>query len=393
MIEGGYEKERRYSCCILLFYGLSYRHKIFKTVALIDIMDDTLKLAIVGIGLMGKRHAKAISQSEGVDLVAIVEPGAEGEIFASQQALPCFSCLKDMFSVVKPDGVILATPTALHVVQALDCIAHNCPVLIEKPLATCVNEAIEIVVAARNARIPVLVGHHRRYNPLVQKAYDTIREGHIGAVRAVHAQCWFYKPDHYFDCAPWRTQKGAGPISVNLVHDIDLIRYLCGGVISVQAEATPSRRGHENEDLAAALLTFVNGAVGTLTVSDAVVSPWSWELTAQEYPIYPPTGQSCYFIGGDRGSLSVPDLRVWHNQGERDWWEPMSATSLLRETSDPLVNQILHFARVIRGEVKPLVSALEGLKTLQVIEAIQVAAYRKQRVVIEATESLLEPGA
>lgn len=177
-------------------------------------------------------------------------------------------------------------------------------------------------------------------------------------------------------------KKGAGPISVNLVHDVDLVRYLCGEVVSVQAQATHSSRGFENEDVAAAVLRFDNGAIGTITVADTVVAPWSWEMTSREYPTYPPTSQSCYLFGGTHGSLSVPDLTLWSHQGERDWWNPISATTLPREASDPLVNQIAHFADVIAGKEAPLVSGSEGLKTLQVIEAIQLAAKSEEQVIV-----------
>ncbi|MGI9490331.1 MAG: Gfo/Idh/MocA family protein [Geminicoccaceae bacterium] len=112
---------------------------------------------------------------------------------------------------------------------------------------------------------------------------------------------------------------------VNLVHDVDLIRYLCGEVTDVQAQATPSARGYENEQVAAAVLRFENGAIGTITVADSVVSPWSWELISGEYPVYPRTAESCYLLGGSRGSISVPDLKLWTHRGERSWWKPISA--------------------------------------------------------------------
>ena len=144
---------------------------------------------------------------------------------------------------------------------------------------------------------------------------------------------------------------------------------MCG-----RRQASPSRRGFENEDLSAAILRMENGAIGTLTVSDSVVSPWSWEMTSGEYPVYSSTAQSCYMLGGSEGSLSVPDLTLWRHDGGRDWWKPITATVEPRDASDPLINQIAHFAAVIAGEEQPLVSGDEGLKTLQVIEAIQKAA-------------------
>lgn len=345
-------------------------------------MTKNLKLVVVGAGLVGRRHIEAIAGQKHVELVGVVEPSTEADF-----GVPCFATMDDMFAGGVPDGVILSTPTPLHISGGLACIDKGCPVLIEKPLATSVQEAQVLTDAASKAGVPILVGHHRRHNPLIQKASQMIKAGAIGDVRAVHATCWFYKPDDYFDVAPWRKQKGAGPISVNLVHDIDLMRHFCGEVITVQAQMAPSQRGFENEDLAAAVLRFESSAICTITVSDSIVSPWSWELTSREYPIYPPTAESCYMIGGSQGSLSVPDLSLWTHQGKQSWWEPISATTVPRMSSDPLSNQIKHFADVIRGDAKPLVSGQEGVKTMQVIEAIQHAAATQQLVYIEGIKS------
>lgn len=341
---------------------------------------EPLRLAIVGLGLVGKRHEAAIDLLEDVQLVAIVEPSEEGADHASARKMAHYNDLSDLLAAEELDGIILSTPTKLHVAQGLECIAAGLPTLIEKPLADDVSAGQVLVDAAESKGVPILVGHHRRHNPLIQKAKCLIDEGRIGHVRAVHGTCWFYKPDTYFDVAPWRKANGAGPVSVNLVHDVDLIRHLCGEIVSVQAQMKPSVRGFENEDVAAAILTFADGAIGTITVSDSIVAPWSWEMTSREYPIYPFTTQSSYLIGGSHGSISVPDLTVWTHQEQRDWWSPISATSMPCETSDPLVNQIEHFKAVIAGKTSPLVSGREGLKTLSVIDAIHRSAKSGQIV-------------
>ena len=336
-------------------------------------MPDDIRIALVGFGLVGKRHAEAIRRQPNLILAAIVEPDAGSRQLAADLGAPCFGTLDEMFGATKVDGIILATPTPLHVEQGLECIAQRCPLLIEKPIALTSQEALAVVRAADEADVPLLVGHHRRHNAMVRAAKSAIDRGDIGELRAVQATCWFYKPDHYFAAAPWRTRRGAGPISVNLVHDVDLLRHFCGEVIRVQAQAVPSTRGYENEELAAAILTFQSGAVATISVSDTVASPWSWELTARENPAYPATNQSCYLIGGSRGSLSIPDLRVWNHEGEPDWWTPISAKTLVAEAGDPLTIQAIHFANVIRGQETPVVSGLEGSRSLQVVEAIQRA--------------------
>lgn len=340
-------------------------------------MTEQVKIAVIGAGLVGQRHIAAIDQVAGVRLSGVVEPNG-GDFRA-----PVFADLDALFAGTDVDAVILSTPTPLHAFGAQACLAQGKPVLIEKPLATSVAEAQSIVDASEASGVPVLVGHHRRHNPLIQEAASLIKSGAIGDVRAAQATCWFYKPDDYFDAAPWRKKHGAGPISVNLVHDVDLMRYFCGEVISVQAQLAPSTRGFENEDLAAAVLRFDSGAICTITVSDSIVAPWSWELTSAEYPIYPKTDQSCYLIGGSDGSLSIPDMRIWRHDGTKSWWHPMQPSEVHHAKSDPLINQIAHFAQVIRGETPPLVTASEGLRTMQVVEAIQTAATTQQTVHIK----------
>lgn len=346
-------------------------------------MRTVAKLAVVGFGLVGKQHAGVISADPSLQLAAIVEPSGTVASDIEAYGAAHFETLPELLQQSEVDGVLLATPTPLHVEQALQCIDARVPVLIEKPIATSVAAATQLVTAAEAACVPVLVGHHRRYSGVVQAAKQAINEGRIGEVCAASATCWFYKPDPYFADAPWRMRKGAGPISVNLVHDVDLLRHFCGEVIAVQAAARPSVRGFENEDLASALLTFASGAVATVSVSDAIAAPWSWEHTAGENPVYPKTNQSCYQIGGSHGSLSVPDLRLWRHENQPDWWAPIEAETLPKHSQNPLAVQAKHFADVIFGDAQPMVSGWEGLRSLQVVEAIQQAVETGATVKIE----------
>lgn len=345
-----------------------------------------IRLAIVGFGLVGQRHAEAITKADNISICAVVDTAEDAKLRAADLSVPCYDSIETVISGERPDGIIISTPTTLHAVQGLVCIAHGIPVLIEKPIADDLNAASQLVRQSELADVPVLVGHHRRYNPIIEKAHQMIAEGHIGEVRAVHATCWFYKPDAYFDTAPWRKTRGAGPLSVNLVHDIDLIRHLCGEITQVQAMTKASSRGYENEELAAAILRFENGGIGTVSVSDSVVSPWSWEYTSQENPIYPYSAQSSYQIGGSAGALSVPDLACWTHDKAPDWWSPISSTMIRCEKADPLIAQIEHFANVIKGHEQPRISGREGLHTLAVINAIQVAAKTGETILLDVKE-------
>ncbi len=328
---------------------------------------------MVGAGLVGQRHVDAIARSQDAAVAAIVDPSEAARQFAEEGGYPWYAELSDMLAAERPNGAIIATPNALHLPQGLDLLRARIPVLIEKPLADDATSAGELVAEAEAGEVPLLVGHHRRHNPIIQAAKEKISSGALGEIVAVNGLCWLYKPDDYFD-TKWRTQKGAGPVFINLIHDVDLMRHLVGEITAVEAFQASAVRGHEVEDTSAIILRFAGGALGTLSVSDTIVAPWSWELTAAENPAYPETQQNCYFIGGTHGSLELPGLRSWAQDGVRSWWEPIGQSRADISKADPLDAQISHFCQVIRGKATPLVSGTDGLRSLQVIAAIKQSA-------------------
>ncbi|MEO0547187.1 MAG: Gfo/Idh/MocA family oxidoreductase [Pseudomonadota bacterium] len=333
----------------------------------------TTRLSVIGAGLIGARHIEIVNRLPETQLASIVDPAPVAQSMAQQHGVPHFGDLAEMLSAQKPDGVIIASPNQLHVEQGLACVAAGVPMLIEKPVGSIAAECDALVSAADRSAVPILVGHHRRHNPLIQAAKAHVASGAIGSVVAVNAMCWLYKPDDYFN-VEWRTKTGAGPVFINLIHDVDLLRYLCGEIFAVQAFQSSVARGHEVEDTAAVTLQFASGALGTVTVSDSIVAPWSWEMTAAENPAYPETGQACYLIGGTQGSLEVPTGKVWQQDEPRSWWRALQNGTVESVVQDPLDAQIQHFCRVIARTEPPLVSAAEGVATLRVIEAIKRSA-------------------
>ncbi|HSJ28542.1 MAG TPA: Gfo/Idh/MocA family oxidoreductase [Acidimicrobiia bacterium] len=332
---------------------------------------DEVRIAVVGVGLIGRRHVAAIGAASGVRLAALVDPASPARSLGDELGVPWFPDLGELPEGLA-DGVILATPNAMHVDGGLACIARGLPVLIEKPLAIDVSGARRLVEAAAAAGVQLLVGHHRRHNPIVATAKEVIESGEIGRVVSVQGMFWLRKPDDYFEVA-WRREPGAGPVLLNLIHDIDLLRHLVGEIVSVQAVASNGVRGNSVEDAAAAIFEFESGAIGAFNVSDAIPSPWSWELTSGENQAYPHTDQSCYLIGGTEGSLELPRLRVWTHAGGGGWYDPIVTREVPYAPAEPLVRQVEHFAAVIRGEREPLVSGDEGMRTLAVIDRLRSA--------------------
>ena len=331
------------------------------------------RIAVSGAGLIGRRHIQHIVAEPCAALACIVDPDPAARSIAEQHSVPWYPSLAAMIGAGRPDGVILATPNQLHVEGGLECVAAGLPVLVEKPIADSVAAGTMLVEAAEAAGIPLLVGHHRRHNPLIMAAKSAIDAGRLGRIVSVHATCWFFKPDDYFAPA-WRRQPGAGPILVNLIHDVDLLRHLCGEVATVQAIESSAIRGHAVEESAAIILRFRSGALATINVSDTTVAPWSWEFTSGENPAYTHTPEQSYMIGGTEAALAIPTLDLWRHDTRPDWWQPLRRERLDFTAQDPLALQIQNFCAVIARTAPPVVSGREGLATLRVIEAIKQAA-------------------
>jgi predicted dehydrogenase len=344
-------------------------------------MDRKVRLAVLGAGLIGKRHIQHVLAEPQAELLAVVDPMPLGQQIAQESGVKWFPSFAAMIETDRPDGIIVATPNQVHVANGLEAVAAGVPALIEKPIADDIAAGEELIRAAEAAGVPLLVGHHRRHNPKIQKAKEIIDSGELGRILVANAMFWLFKPDDYFDI-DWRRQAGAGPVFLNLIHDVDNLRYLFGDIVAVQARESNAVRGNVVEETSVILMEFASGLLATASVSDAVVAPWSWEMTAGENPAYPKTEEACYVIGGTHGSLTIPGLDVWKNGLKRSWWEPFETRRIAAQDEDPLVLQIQQFCKVIRGQEPPLVSGREALNTLKVIVAVKQSAASGERIVL-----------
>jgi predicted dehydrogenase len=335
------------------------------------------RIAIVGAGAIGRTHIDRIVRSGHLELAAIADPTEAGQALARSLGVPAFAHHMDMLDHLKPApdslGVVVGTPNASHVPIAVDCLNRGVAVLVEKPVADTVAEAQRLVDAQTRTGVPVLVGHHRRHNPIIRRARDIVQTGRLGPLVTAHVMATFFKPEAYFDLA-WRRHRGGGPILINLIHEIDMLRFLCDDIAQVQAMSSHQVRGFEVEDTAAAVLRFVNGAVGTVVLSDTATSPWCWDFCAGEQDQYPRQQVQSHFISGTHGSLSLPDLALWHYRGDRSWHAELTREQTAVHRADPYTAQLEHFAAVIERRETPLCSALDGLRTLQATLAVSEAA-------------------
>lgn len=339
-------------------------------------MSDTqapVRLAVVGAGAMGRNHIRFIQEEEQTELVAIADAFEGAKATADEAGVPFYTDPATMMDEVKPEGIIIATPNGLHLAVAREAIKRGVVPLVEKPISDDLDDAMKFAAEAEEAGVPVLVGQHRRHNPFVKKAKEIIDSGELGKLTVSSFHYMIYKNDEYFD-VEWRRKKGAGPILVNLVHDVDLLRYLLGEPVAVQGMQSSGARGFETEDSAVVNVRFADGALASMTISDATAAPWNWEATAREDPQYRPFEADAYFIGGTKGALSLPRLHQFSYDGASSWHKPLQMDIPAVDPALPHKMQLKHFVKVVRREEQPVVTPADNVKTLRTLTAVKEAA-------------------
>ena len=334
---------------------------------------NSIPIGVIGAGLIGRTHIDRALKQPGVELAGVADPSDEGRRLAQSVNVPWFPDYDAMLGKVKPRGVIIATPNATHAKIAVQCLQRGAAVLVEKPIADTLDDARRICDAARAASLPAIVGHQRRQNPIMQRAKRMVVAGKLGRPVCLTAMSTWLKPDEYFNTA-WRREKGGGPILINLIHDVDQLRYLFGDIATVQAMTSNAIRGYEVEDTAVILLRFRNGALGTVTVSDTAAAPWNWDLSAGEAERFPKQDVNSHFLSGTEGSLTLPRLDYWHYREGKGWHDELTEERTALHFGDPYAEQMRHFRAVIEGEEEPVSSADDAMRSLEATLAVVEAA-------------------
>jgi predicted dehydrogenase len=333
------------------------------------------RFLVIGPGLIGKKHIELIMKHPKSVMSAIVAlHPQEHHNYTSQFGIPVYGDLDTAFQNHSFDAVVICTPNELHLEQALYCIDKGIPCLVEKPLADTLERARLISTAANNKGVQVLVGHHRTYSAYMPVAEKLIQDERFGKLVSIQGSAQFYKPKQYFLEGPWRSKNGGGPILINLIHEIGIMRTLCGEISKVFAFSSSATRGFEVEDTVSISLQFANSCIGSFILSDCAASSKSWEMTSGENSAYPHFAQeSCYHICGTNGSLDFPNMnfRYYSNEESASWWSNFSSELLQINDKDPLYYQLDHFIKVVEGKEKAKVSAQSGYSNMLVLDAIQ----------------------
>lgn len=326
-----------------------------------------LSLGVIGMGMIGRVHVERIGYVPDARLAAVSDVNPDVQDRVNELGAHYYRDYEDMLREERLDGVVIAVPNNLHLDVGSRCAKDGVHLLVEKPIAANLLEADQLIECAHKHGVSLLVGHHRRFNAAINAVRDVIRAGRIGRLVGVNVLWTMYKPDDYFN-ATWRKVKGGGPILINLIHEIDNLRYMCGRIERVYAEVSNQARGFEVEDTASLSLKCESGALISIFLSDCVPSLWAYEATTGENPFFHHRVESCYHIFGTQASLTFPDLRLisYGSPEKRGWQHPVSVETLSVSRVDPYLEQLKHFCKVIRGEEVPRTTGEDARITLHV---------------------------
>jgi UDP-N-acetylglucosamine 3-dehydrogenase len=201
-------------------------------------MAHDIHVAVIGVGNIGKHHARVYSELDGINLVAV----ADTDVKAGHQVANKFKCryypdYARLLKKEKIDAVSIAVPTSLHRKVALACIEQGINVLIEKPIANTIKAATEIIAQGRKKKVRVCIGHVERFNPIVQRLKKLIKHGRFGHVISINSRRVGLFPPQIRDT----------DVILDLaVHDIDVCNFLLDSspeeVLAHAGKALNSRR-------------------------------------------------------------------------------------------------------------------------------------------------------
>ena len=340
------------------------------------ITDRKVRFALVGCGRIAnnhfesvKAHAQRCELTDVCDIDPVALAAAVGKTGARGHA-----SLTAMLAASDADCVVLTTPSGLHPTQAAEAARAGFDVMTEKPMATRWTDGLAMVRACDEAGVRLFVVKQNRRNRTLQMLKQAVEKGRFGRIYMVTVNVFWTRPQAYYDSAAWRgTWEFDGGAFMNQAsHYVDLLDWIVGPVESVMAYTGTLARDIEVEDTGVAALKWRNGAMGSINVT---------MLT------YPKNLEGSITILGERGSarvggVAVNEIKHW----EFDATDPMDAQldeASYQTTSVYGFGHPLYYGNVIdtvRGEAAPEIDGREGLKSLELLIAMYMAARDGKRV-------------
>lgn len=312
-----------------------------------------LRAGLIGLGMMGRHHARVLGSLEGVDLVAVADPG--GDRFGVAGDRPVLSSIEELISE-GIDYCMVAVPTGFHEEVALALAESGVHALIEKPLSHDVESSERITSAFESRGLVSGVGHIERYNAALQQARKRIENGELGDIHQVSTRRQGPFPGRIAD---------VGVVKDLGTHDIDLTAWVTQQeYVSVSAQ-TSYRSGRKHEDLIAVVGRLSRGAVTSHLVN------WLSPLKERTIVI---TGEKGTFVA----DTLTADLTFYSNGIVETTWSEISrfrgvtegdVTRYAFEKPEPLRVEHNNFREAVLGRPSDIVTLRQGLATVRTAEA------------------------
>jgi predicted dehydrogenase len=299
--------------------------------------ERSLRVGVIGVGVMGSNHARVFTGLPGVELVAVADPDRRQAEFVAR-TLGC-GAVGDTEALLAlgVDAVTIAAPTHLHHDIALACIARGVHVLVEKPIASSVEEGRSIIDAARRAGVTLMVGHVERFNPAVEAIKEALRNEDILSIAITRV-------------GPFPPRMSNVGVVIDLaVHDIDLIRWFTDSEI-VEVQPQLSSAVAEREDIALLQFRTASGVLAHINTN------WLTPFKARSVTV------------ATRGKYVMADL-ITRQVTECFGFQPDGSYSMRHLSvghAEPLRSELLAFMRAVRTGTPPAVTGEEGVASLEI---------------------------
>ncbi|MEM1657640.1 MAG: Gfo/Idh/MocA family oxidoreductase [Candidatus Jordarchaeales archaeon] len=316
-----------------------------------DEVGIMLGVGVVGVGFWGKQHARNFASIEKTKLVAVCDVREEeARKVGKTYGVDWYTDLDEFLRREDMDAVSICTPTSAHFEVATKSILSGKHVLLEKPMTADVEKALKLVEYAKEQGVFLMIGFIERFNPGVLRVIKVLKSGVIGdPVMSISRRVGPYWPDRV---------KDVGVVSDSAIHDIDLARYIFRSEIA-SVYAVGGRLKHRFEDYVAIMLHLTNG------LSCVIEANWLTPRKKREL-----------IITGEKGIIKLDNLSQKISI-ESDEWEMSSSA----EWEEPLRKELEYFAECIIERKQPYPSGEDGVKALQVINAVLESM--KQKKVVE----------
>src|ERR687897_806067 len=268
---------------------------------------EKLRFGILGCGVIGPHHAKAIAGLQSAELVAVADVVPElAEKLAEEYGCSHYASLQEMLSGVDLDAVCLCTPSGTHAEGAIAALEAGKHVVIEKPVDVTLEAADRLIKVQRATGRKVAVVSQHRFDAATQAVHEAVSGGEFGRLTSGSAEVPWWRSQAYYDSGGWRGTwelDGGGVLINQAIHSIDLLQWLMGQVVEVTAyTGLIAHERIEVEDTAVAILKFANGTLGTIVATTAAYPGLTTRIV----------------VHGDRGSGIIDDdeLTYFHVAGE-----------------------------------------------------------------------------